>query len=94
MVAYLKASGNEKMYSDYLWVAQEVEKEEVMEPSHNLPAASANKPCLTSFFTLWKLKGSQPAKTPSAWVAHLEEESTDKGDCIDSEDPDGIKGVT
>ena len=29
MVAYLKASTNEKMYSDYLWTAREAEKEEV-----------------------------------------------------------------
>ena len=33
MVAYLKASTNEKTYSDYLWAVRETEKEEVREPS-------------------------------------------------------------
>ena len=27
-------------------------------------------------------------------MVHLEEESADKEECIDSEDPDGIKGIT
>ena len=35
MVAYLKASNNKKMYSDYLWAAREAKKEEAMEPSHS-----------------------------------------------------------
>ena len=35
MVAYLKASTNEKMYSDYLQAVREAEKEEAMEPSHS-----------------------------------------------------------
>ena len=65
-----------------------------MEPSCNPSATSANKPQVISFFPLWKLKGSQLAKTPPAQVAHLKEESTDKEECIDSEDPDGIKGIT
>ena len=47
-----------------------------------------------SLFPLQKLKGSQPATTPSTWVAHLEEESGNKKECIGSEDPDGIEGVT
>ena len=64
-----------------------------MEPSHNLPVASANKSWVMSFFPLQKLKGCQPAMTPSTQIAHLEEESTDKEECIESEDPDGIKGV-
>ena len=71
MVAYLKASSNERMYSDYLWVAHEAEKEEAKEPSHNQTAAITNKPKVMSFFPLWKLKGSQPTKTPSVQVAHL-----------------------
>ena len=78
MVAYLKASSNEKMYSDYLQVAWEAEKEEAMEASHNLP--------------LWKLKNSQPAVTPSTWVPHLEE-SANKEEYVNGEDPDGIKGI-
>ena len=72
----------------------EAEKEEAMEPSCDPPVASANKPKAISFFPLQKLKASQPATTPSAWVAHLEEESPNKEECIDSEDPDGIEGVT
>ena len=94
MVAYLKASGNEKTYLDYLQVTQEAEKEEVIEPSHNPPAPSADKPWVVSFFPLQKLKGSQPATTPSTWVAYLEEKSTNKQECVDSEDPDGTKGIT
>ena len=44
MVAYLKASGNERTYSDYLWGVHEAEKEEVMESSCNQTVASASKP--------------------------------------------------
>ena len=47
-----------------------------------------------SFFPLQKLKGTQPTKTPAVWVAHLEEKSTDKEEGAESEDPDGIKGIT
>ena len=50
MVTYLKASTNEKTYSDYLQVVREAEKEEVMEPSHNLMADNQNKPKVMSFF--------------------------------------------
>ena len=32
--------------------------------------------------------------TPSAWVAHLEEESADQEEGAEGEDPDGIEGVT
>ena len=67
MVAYLKASTNEKMYSDYLHVAWQAEKEEAIEPSHNQTMASTSKPKVMSFFPLWKLKGSQPAITPFMW---------------------------
>ena len=65
-----------------------------MEPSHNQPVASTSKPWVTSFFPLQKLKGSQLATTPSAWVVHLEKKSTNKEECIDSEVPDDIRGVT
>ena len=65
-----------------------------MEPAHNTTMVSTSKPQATSFSPLQKLKGNQPAMTPSAWVTHLEEESADKEECIDSEDPDGIKGMT
>ena len=46
-----------------------------------------------SFFPLWKLKGTQPARTPAVWVVHLEEDGTDK-EGAESEDPDGIEGMT
>ena len=52
MVACLKASTNEKMYSDYLLVVREAEKEEAMEPSHNWTVDNQNKPKVTSFFPL------------------------------------------
>ena len=94
MVAYLKASANEKTYSDYLWSAREAEKEEVMEPSCSQNADSIGKHKVTSFFPLQKLKGIQPARTPAVWVAHLEEENTDKEEGTESEDPDSIEGVT
>ena len=73
---------------------QEAKKEEVIEASFNLPTVSESKPRTTSFFPLQKLKGSQPAATPPVWVAQLEEESTSKEECVDSEDPDGIEGLT
>ena len=94
MVAYLKASSNEKTYSDYFQVVWEAEKEEVMEPSHCMPATSISKPKVMSFFPLWKLKGSQPAMTPSTQVAGLEEESANQGECAEGEEPDGIEGIT
>ena len=94
MVAYPKASSNEKMYSDYLQVAWEAEKEEAIEASHNPPIASTSKPRAMSFFPRWKLKGSQLDAIPSTQVVHLEEEGTYKVEHIDSEDPDGIKGMT
>ena len=94
MVGYLKASANEKMYSDYLCAAWEAEKEEVMEPSHSQTVATTSKPKMMNFFPLWKLKGSQPTKAPAVWVSHLEEEMANKEECADSEDPDGIEGIT
>ena len=47
-----------------------------------------------SFFPVWKLKGSHPTATPSTQVAHLKEESANKGECTDREDQDGIEGIT
>ena len=94
MVAYLKASTDEKTYSDYLHAVWEAEKEEVMEPSCSQTADNTCKPKAMSFFPLQKLKGTQPMKTPVVWVAHLEEESTNKEEGTESEDPSGIEGVT
>ena len=64
-----------------------------MEASCSQTAATTSKPKAISFFPLQKLKGSQPTKTPAVQVAHLEEESADKEECADSEDPDGIKDI-
>ena len=50
MVAYLKASANEKMYSDYLQATREAEKEEAMEPSHSQTTDKASKPKVMGFF--------------------------------------------
>ena len=52
MVAYLKASTNKKMYSDYLQVVKETEKEEAMEPSRSQMADNPTKPKAMSFFLL------------------------------------------
>ena len=67
-----------------------------MKPSHSQTAATTttSKPTAMSFFPLQKLKGSQATKTPAVWVAHLEEEDTDKEECADSEDPEGIEDIT
>ena len=56
IVVYLKASTNEKMYSVYLQVVREAEKEEAMEPSHSWAADSTSKPKLMSFspYESWK----------------------------------------
>ena len=94
MVAYLKASTNEKTYSDYLQAVREAKKEEAMEPSCSQMADSISKPKMMSFFPLQKLKGTQPARTPAVQVAHLEEESADKEEGTESEDPNGINGIT
>ena len=52
MVAYLKSSANEKIYSDYLWEVREAEKEEAMDPSLSQTAYSTRKPNVMSFFPL------------------------------------------
>ena len=94
MVAYLKATANEQTYSDYLQMAWEAEKEEIVDTSHSLAMASTSKLIATSFFPLWKLKGSQLAITPSMQMVHLEEKSANKEEGINGEDPDGIEDVT
>ena len=94
MVAYLKASPQEKMYSDYLWAVREAKKEDSMEPSQNQTADKTAKPKVTSFFPLQKLKGTQPmVKTPAVHLAHLEEENAEEDEEVHSEDSDGIEGV-
>ena len=97
MVAYLKASPHEKTYFDYLWAAREAEKEDSMELSQspwNQTTNNTAKPRMTSFFPLWKLKGTQPAfKTPAMHLAHLEEESAEKDEEVDRKYPNSIDGV-
>ena len=54
-----------------------------------------SKPRTTSFFPLRKLKGSQPFSKKSAiYLVQLEEEDTNDGGESESDDPNGIKGVT
>ena len=55
MVTYLKATNNEKTYSDYLWVAWKAKKEEVMETSQSSATSNMSEPRATSFFPLQKL---------------------------------------
>ena len=54
MVAYMKASPQEKTYSDYLWSAREAEKEDSMELSRNQATNNMAKPKVTSFFPFVK----------------------------------------
>ena len=97
MVAYLKVGPQVRTYSDYLRATREAEKEDSIE----LPRSSRiqttdglSKPRTTSFFPLRKLKGSQPfPKKPTIQLAQLEEEDADNGEDLESDDPDGIKGV-
>ena len=97
-MAYLKAGPQVRTYSDYLRDTREAEKED----SIKLPRSSRiqttdgpSKPRTTSFFPLSKLKGSHPfPKKPAIWLAQLEEEDADDGEDPESDDPDGIKGVT
>ena len=65
-----------------------------MEPSCSHNVDSPAKPKAMSFFPLRKLKGTQPTKTPVVQLAHLEEEAPDDEEGTDSEDPDGLDGMT
>ena len=98
MVAYLKVGPQVRTYSGYLRAAREAEKEDSIELSQS-PRAPAtdgpSKPRATSFFPLQKLKGSQPfTKKPAIHLAQLEEEGVDDSKDPESDNPDGIKGVT
>ena len=87
-----------RTYSDYLRAAREAEKEDSIELLWSPRAPATDGPSklrATSFFPLRKLKGSQPfMKKPAICLAQLEEEGTDNGEDLESDDPDGIKGVT
>ena len=65
-----------------------------MEPSHGHTADSMGKSRVMSFFPLRKLKGTQPTKIPAVKLANLEEEASDDEEGAESEDPDGLDGMT
>ena len=96
-MAYLKVGPQVRTYSDYLRATREAKKEDSIElsPSPRVPATGGpSKPRATSFFPLRKLKGSQPfTKKPAIHLAQLEEEGTEDGKDLESDDPDGIDGV-
>ena len=98
MVAYLKVGPQVRTYSDYLRATREAEKEDSIELSWSPRAPEIDgpsKPRATSFLPLRKLKGSQPfTKKSTVCLAQLEEEGTNNGKDPESDDPDGIKGVT
>ena len=87
-----------RTYSDYLRAAREAEKEDTIELSQSprVPATDGpSKPRATSFFPLRKLKGNQPyTKKPAMCLTQLEEEDADDGEDLESDDPNGIDGVT
>ena len=86
------------MYSDYLRATREAKKEDSIELSWCSRFQTTNgpsKPRPTSFFPLRKLKGNQPPpKKPAIRLAQLEEEDADNGNDLESDDPNGLKGVT
>ena len=98
MVAYLKVGAQVRTYSNYHRATREAEREDSLELSRSLrtqPANGLSKPRTTSFFPLRKLKGNQPlSKKPAVCLAQLEEVEADDGEDPESDDPDGIKGVT
>ena len=98
MVAYLKAGPQVRTYSDYLRATREAEKEDSIELSQSSRTQATDgpsKPRTTSFFPLRKLKGSQPfpKKPAMSCLVQLEEDATDDGEDLESNDPNGIEGV-
>ena len=98
MMAYLKVGPQVRTYLDYLRATREAEKEDSIElswTSRTQTTDSPSKPRMTSFFPLRKLKGSQPfPKKPTIRLVQLEEEDADDREELESDDPDGIEGVT
>ena len=98
MVAYLKAGPQVRTYSNYLRATREAEKEDSLELSRSSRTQlvdGLSKPRTTSFFPLRKLKGNQPlSKKPAVHLVQLEGEEADNGRDPESDDPDGIEGVT
>ena len=76
-----------RTYSDYLWAAREVEKEDTIKLSQSprIPATDGpSKLRATSFFPLRKLKGNQPyTKKPAVHLTQLEEEDDDDGEDLE-----------
>ena len=97
MEAYLKVGPQVRTYLDYLRAAREAEKEDSIELSRSSRTKATDgpsKPRTTSFFPLRKLKGSQPfPKKPTICLVQLEGEDTNNGEDLESDDPNGIKGV-
>ena len=87
-----------RTYSDYLRATREAEKEDTIELSWSPRAPATDGPSklrATSFFPLRKLKGNQPfMKKPAVHLTQLEGEDADDGKDLESDDPDGIDGVT
>ena len=98
MVAYLEAGPKVRTYSDYLRANREAEKEDTIELSQSPRAPATDGPSklrATSFFPLSKLKCNQPfTKKPAVCLTQLEEEGADDGKDPESDNPDGIEGVT
>ena len=98
MVAYLKVGPQVRTYSDYLRATREAKKEDTIELSWSprVPATDGpSKLRATSFFPLRKLKGNQLyRKKPAVHLTQLEEEDTNDGKDLESNDPNGINGVT
>ena len=98
MVAYLKAGPQVRTYLDYLRAAREAEKEDLIElsrSSRTQPTDGPSKPRTTSFFPLRKLKGSQAfPKKSTVCLVQLEEEDANDAEDPESDDPNGIEGVT
>ena len=98
MGAYLKAGPQVRTYSDCLRAAREAEKKDTIELSQSPRAPATDgppKPRATSFFPLRKLKGNQPfMKKPAVHLTQLEEEGANNGEDPESDDLDGIEGVT
>ena len=97
-MAYLKVGPQVRTYSDYLRATREAEKEDSIELSQSSRTQATDGPSksrTTSFFLLRKLKGSQPfPKKPAICLVQLEEEDANDGEDLESNDPNGIEGVT
>ena len=66
---------------------------ELYQNPQNQVIDNTTKPKATSFFPLQNLKGNQPVSMAAVHLAHLEEESAERDEDMEIEDPDGIGGV-